>query len=110
MALRSGIFFLLVLCLIPVLSEAQRSDSVKTGSSSLSLKPAFDFDQRFSFIRGAQVNIWGERAGVLINDKFKAGFGGYWLAQKLKSVSLLDPQGNPLYYARRNLYFGTAYI
>lgn len=111
MAFRPRFLFPLILCLSSVVLNAQLADSLKAGNHRrVSLKPAFDFDQRFSFIRGAQVNIWGERAGVLINDKFKAGIGGYWLAQKLKSVALLDPYGNPLYYARRNLYFGTAYI
>jgi hypothetical protein len=75
----------------------------------LILKPAFDFDQRFSFIRGSAVNIWGERAGVLVNDKFKCGIGGYYLDQDLKSI-VVDQNGSPLYYAHRNLVFGTGYI
>jgi hypothetical protein len=72
-------------------------------------KPAFDFDQRFSFIRKKEVNIWGSRFGVLINDKFKVGFGAYFLKDKLKSIAI-DSGGQPLYYAKRNLYFGTLYF
>ena len=72
-------------------------------------KPAFDFDQRFSFIRKKEVNIWGARFGVLINEKFKVGFGAYFLKDKLKSISI-DSLGQPLYYANRNLYFGTLYF
>ncbi|HTL82776.1 MAG TPA: hypothetical protein VL651_13780 [Bacteroidia bacterium] len=71
-------------------------------------KPAFDFDQRFSFIRKKEVNIWGARAGVLINDKFKVGIGAYFLKDKLKSIAI-DSGGAPLYHATRDLYFGTLY-
>jgi hypothetical protein len=82
---------------------------MQTRKSFLSLKPAFDFDQRFSYIKGKLVNIWGERAGILINDKFKVGVGGYYLDQSLQSI-YTDQNGNPPYYAHRNLYFGTVYI
>ena len=47
----------------------------------LSLKPTTDFDQRFSFINKEDVNIWGYRIGVIVNDKFKVGIGGYFLNQ-----------------------------
>jgi hypothetical protein len=80
-----------------------------TRRSFLSLKPAFDFDQRFSYIKGKLVNIWGERGGILVNDKFKLGIGGYYMNQSLQSI-YIDQNGNPLYYAQRNLYFGTVYI
>jgi hypothetical protein len=72
-------------------------------------KPAFDFDQRFSFIRNKRVNIWGVRAGVLVNEKFKVGVGAYFLNDHLKSMDV-DSLGSPLYSGHRDLYFGTVYF
>ncbi|HEU4716687.1 MAG TPA: hypothetical protein VFU15_02595 [Bacteroidia bacterium] len=88
---------------------AQAQDSAQTiPAKKYSVKPAFDFDQRFSFIRDKKVNIWGERGGVLINEKFKVGVGVYFLKDKLKSLAV-DTSG-PLYTGKRNLYFGTMYF
>lgn len=90
----------------PLLSCAQLSDSV--AHKKYTFKPAFDFDQRFSFIRKKEVNIWGIRAGVLVNDKFKVGMGAYFLNDHLKSYAV-DSTGTSLYHATRDLYFGTVY-
>ncbi len=72
-------------------------------------KPAFDFDQRFSFIANKKINIWGYRGGVLVNEKFKVGFGAYFSKDKFKSISI-DSGGSPTYYGFRDFYFGTAYF
>ncbi|MFI5150086.1 MAG: hypothetical protein ACHQRM_10160 [Bacteroidia bacterium] len=123
MGFRTGFAYLVLLLLCPSLyGQVHDSSFVPSKAAShagedtsglrlnhLILKPAFDFDQRFSFIRGASVNIWGERAGVLVNDKFKCGIGGYYMDQNLK-YAIVDQNGMPLYYAHRNLYFGTCYI
>lgn len=74
----------------------------------LSLKPTGDFDQRFSFIENQGVNIWGYRIGLLVNDKFKMGIGGYFLDQNTASVKL-DRKGIPLRQLTKRLYFGTIY-
>ncbi|HET6992473.1 MAG TPA: hypothetical protein VFJ43_14155 [Bacteroidia bacterium] len=69
-------------------------------------KPAFDFDQRFSFIKNREVNIWGARAGILVNEKFKVGIGTYFSKGKLESYSV----DTGTYNGKRNLYFGTVYF
>lgn len=73
-----------------------------------SLKPTGDFDQRFSFIDNEGVSIWGYRIGLLINDKFKLGIGGYFLNQNTSGVKL-DRNGVPLRQLDKRLYFGTVY-
>lgn len=74
----------------------------------LSLKPAGDFDQRFSFIDNGGVNIWGYRIGALVNDTYKVGIGGYFLKQELSGVKL-DATGVPINQLTKSLYFGTIY-
>lgn len=74
----------------------------------LSLKPAGDFDQRFSFINQDGVNIWGYRIGALVNDTYKVGIGGYFLKQELAGVKL-DATGVPINQLTKSLYFGTIY-
>jgi hypothetical protein len=75
-----------------------------------SIKPSFDIDQRFSFIYNTPVNIWGARIGLLFNESFKAGFGAYFLSNRLKSKTLDPTTGTPFYFAQRDVYFGTFYL
>lgn len=82
--------------------------SVPKEKPALSLKPTTDFDQRFSFINKEDVNIWGYRIGVIVNDKFKVGIGGYFLNQDTTIVRT-DRFGNPTSKLQRKLYFGTVY-
>ncbi len=106
--MRIVLFFFFIFSIV-ILSEVEacsQSDSAK--AKNISLKPSFDFDQRFSFIRGSSVNIWGERIGILVNEKFKVGIGGYYLSDQLK-YKKVDSLGNPFYYGNRHLYFGTVY-
>jgi hypothetical protein len=43
-----------------------------------SIKPTANLDQRFSLIgSNKDVDIWGYRIGVVINNKYKVGLGGY---------------------------------
>jgi len=74
----------------------------------VSLKPAGDFDQRFSFINNDGVNIWGYRIGALVNDTYKVGIGGYFLKQESAGVRL-DASGTPINQLKKSLYFGTIY-
>lgn len=74
----------------------------------VSLKPAGDFDQRFSFIGNGGVNIWGYRIGALVNDTYKVGIGGYFLKQESSGVKL-DATGVPINQLTKSLYFGTIY-
>lgn len=96
-----------VFCAIGFSSFAFAQDSLVKPHKT-TLKPAFDFDQRFSFIRKKKVNIWGVRAGILVNEKFKVGMGIYFLNDHLKSVDV-DSGGSPLYSGHRDLFFGTFY-
>ncbi|MGZ4118843.1 MAG: hypothetical protein ACXVPY_15245 [Bacteroidia bacterium] len=84
-------------------------DSVFEIHKNFTLKPTTDFDQRFSFFRGSKVNIWGQKAGVLINEKLKVGVGGYFLKDYLKGSKLYNTS-TPDFYVKRNLKFGTFYV
>ncbi|MBI3511341.1 MAG: hypothetical protein HY064_11810 [Bacteroidetes bacterium] len=103
------IFLCFFILFSPALSLHAQDSLLLQPKHKNTFKPAFDFDQRFSFIRKKEVNIWGARAGVLINDKFKVGFGAYFLKDKLKSIAV-DSSGQSAYHANRYLYFGTAYF
>src|ERR1700749_2570548 len=67
-------------------------------------RPTTDFDQRFSFFRNSKVNIWGQKVGVLVNEKFKVGIGGYFLKDKLKGSKLYN-SSTPDFYVNRDLQF-----
>ena len=84
-----------------------QQNSIQT-KKRISLKPAGDFDQRFSFIESQGVSIWGYRVGLLINEKFKAGIGGYFLEQLTAGIKV-DKQGIPFNQLQKKLYFGTIY-
>lgn len=101
------ISFMLTYVASPV--RAQESDTLRPKKIIYSIKPSFDIDQRFSFIHNSPVNIWGARIGILINESFKAGFGAYFLSKNLKS-KILDQNGQPFYFARRDVYYGTFYL
>lgn len=90
--------------------ESQVPDTIfaKKARPRLSLKPTTDFDQRFSFIENQGVNIWGYRVGVLVNEKFKTGIGGYFLEQETAGIRV-DADGNPYNRLKKSLYFGTIY-
>jgi hypothetical protein len=91
-----------------LLAQDSNKLSVVTPTKKLNLKPTTDFDQRFSFIDKEGVNIWGYRVGVVVNDKFKTGIGGYFLNQDTTVVKT-DRFGNPTSKLQRKLYFGTIY-
>lgn len=108
-------FTLMTLFCVHQLS-AQNPDSVvqtvKTEAvqkKKLSLKPAGDFDQRFSFIGNEGVNIWGYRIGASVNDVYKVGIGGYFLKQESAGVRL-DATGVPINQLTKSLYYGTIYF
>ena len=82
--------------------------SFKKTQKKLSLKPTTDYDQRFSVLEKQDVNIWGYRIGVVVNDKFKIGIGGYYLKQDT-TILKTDALGKPTSKLQRKLYFGTIY-
>ncbi|MES2003669.1 MAG: hypothetical protein V4450_04045 [Bacteroidota bacterium] len=85
-----------------------KKDSLSFRKKKLSLKPTTDFDQRFSFIENDGVNIWGYRVGVVVNDKFKTGIGGYFLQQETAGIKV-GTDGIPFNQLKKSLYFGTIY-
>ena len=102
--------FLLVMaiCNVKYLFAQTVTDSAIQPYKKLNLKPTTDFDQRFSFLDKQDVNIWGYRIGVVVNDKFKVGIGGYFLNQDTTIVKT-DALGRPTSKLQRKLYFGTIY-
>ena len=73
------------------------------------IKPTTDFDQRFSYIDNKSVNIWGYRIGVVVNDKYKVGIGGY-MTEQLTEGNIVDESGTPLNLLKKSLYYGTVYF
>jgi hypothetical protein len=92
-----------------VYSQVQAKDTSKIEHKKNTFKPTTDFDQRFSFIRGSQVSIWGQKVGILINEKIKVGVGGYFLKDKLQGARLYN-SSTPNFYVERNLQYGNIYI
>lgn len=109
MGLKSFYFIVFIFCVGNHGLFSQTKDTVSIPRKKISIKPTTDFDQRFSIIRDKQVSIWGQRIGILINEKFKVGVGGYFLNDRLKSVKVYQ-DGTPESYLNRNLTFGTMYI
>lgn len=87
----------------------QGLDSASKPKSHFTIKPTTDFDQRFSFVQNNKVNIWGQKVGVLLNNRWKVGIGGYFLNDRLKE-SKLSTLSVPEYYVKRNLRFATLYF
>ncbi len=101
-------------CCFPI--HAQSVDSVVRSTKDtipaphkkrISLKPAGDFDQRFSFVEKQGVSIWGYRIGASVNDVYKVGIGGYFLKQDLAGIKL--DQGVPINQLTKTVYYGTIY-
>ncbi|MFT3937164.1 MAG: hypothetical protein QM726_26365 [Chitinophagaceae bacterium] len=82
--------------------------------ASISIKPTTDFDQRFYYTPNEVQNVWGYRVGVLINDKFKTGIGGYYM-NEASDVVIPAPNASSgilasePYTVHKKLYLGTVY-
>lgn len=74
---------ILLLNLFLLIGLLHAQDSAIAKHKKRTLKPAGDFDQRFSFVENQPVSIWGYRVGFLVNDKYKTGIGGYFLDQNI---------------------------
>lgn len=83
-------------------------NTLKKPHKKLNLKPTTDYDQRFSVLEKQDVSIWGYRIGVVVNDKFKTGIGGYYLNQDT-TILKTNALGKPTSKLKRTLYFGTIY-
>ncbi|MFI5148185.1 MAG: hypothetical protein ACHQRM_00515 [Bacteroidia bacterium] len=90
-------------------SEKSHSDTASLPvHHSWSIKPTTDFDQRFSFIRNNAVNIWGQRGGILLNERLKLGVGAYYMDDT--RINRRVTYANASHYVKQSLLFGTAYI
>jgi hypothetical protein len=111
--MRRILFF--VLFFSSIISFAQSTDSIRKDSLHSVVKkknaiaPAVDFDQRFSWVRGQYVNIWGERAGIIIHDKVKTGFGGYFLRTHFNGI-IIGTTEYKNWHGTRDMLFATTYI
>jgi hypothetical protein len=102
----------LIFCLLACLAVRTTFAQDKAHSPLHSIKPTTDFDQRFYYIPGETQNVWGYRVGVIINDRYKLGIGGYYMN---KTVDLAVPS-TPLTRTNsdqltlhKKLYLGTFY-
>ena len=80
-----------------------------------SIKPTGDFDQRFSvFGSNKNVNIWGYRIGVLVNDKIKVGIGGYFVKSDY-DTNIYKTRNQTQNFTQKSqinqtIYYGTMYL
>ena len=80
--------------------------------TSLTLKPATDFDQRFYYVGAEVQNVWGYRIGVLVNDRYKVGVGAYYMNQNYsvtKTGNGISRQNDPTGIINKKMYLGTLY-
>ncbi|MEP7277570.1 MAG: hypothetical protein ABI813_02910 [Bacteroidota bacterium] len=94
------------------MGQGHAQEPIHTKQTGITIKPTTDFDQRFYYVpEGGRQNVWGYRAGILINDKYKLGIGGYYmnrLADKPLTALGSGLKANAL-ALRRQLYLGTVY-
>jgi hypothetical protein len=79
--------------------------------SQIPIKPTTDFDQRFYYMQHRWSNTWGYRVGLLFNDRFKAGIGGYYMDESPETDdaanSITRTSGALIH--RQKIYLGTLY-
>lgn len=105
---------LCILCMLvaPAVQRAFAQDTDYVPRHHLDIKPTTDFDQRFYYVPGERQNVWGYRAGVLINDKFKLGIGGYYMNQRTDhgvQTTTITGTSTELVSVQQQLYLGTVY-
>jgi len=100
-------FSIFILLFITVAASAQQADSLRKNS----IKPVLEFDQRFYYMEQRWENVWGYREGVLINEKYKAGIGEYYMNQNVtgEPVPKRIIEDVPI-TQNQKLYFGTLFF
>jgi len=76
---------------------------------SPTIKPTGDFDQRFEHIGNQAISVWGYRLGVLVNDRFKMGIGGYFYNQ-LEAAGAINKNEQSELAIKTHASFGTVYF
>lgn len=94
----------------PYVTGSAYFDSLKNQKPSI--KPTGDFDQRFSFIgtNNKDINIWGYRIGLLVNDRYKVGIGGYTFKANFDSVKATTKTVTSTSQVNQTLFYGTMYF
>jgi hypothetical protein len=94
----------------PYVTGSAYFDSLKNQKHSI--KPTGDFDQRFSFIgsNNKDINIWGYRIGLLINDRYKVGIGGYTFTTNFDTLKATYRTTTSVSQVNQTLYYGTMYF
>jgi hypothetical protein len=111
---RNPVKTLFFLCLLAMLTMQQVSaqDTAIERTYSINIKPTTDFDQRFYYVPGERQNVWGYRVGILINDKYKLGIGGYYMNQHtdqgVATAPLTRTSSDPV-TVNKQLFLGTVY-
>ncbi|HTL08643.1 MAG TPA: hypothetical protein VL307_10315 [Chitinophagaceae bacterium] len=85
---------------------------MKSTTTHVSIKPTTDFDQRFYYCSGERQNVWGYRLGLLVNNAFKVGIGGYYMnasKEVIAGANALSATGTSSYSNHKKLYLGTIY-
>lgn len=83
-------------------------DTTVSTHAPITIRPTTDFDQRFYYVPNERQNVWGYRVGILINDKFKMGVGGYYMNEYAeKEITTPTGTGNAL--INKKIYLGTIY-
>jgi hypothetical protein len=82
--------------------------STVTKKKPTTIKPTGDFDQRFEYIGSKPISIWGYRLGVLVNDRFKVGVGGYFYNQR-EMLGNTNKDGRAELATATHASFGTLY-
>lgn len=96
---------------IPVVSTSDTPFPKKR----VTIRPTANLDQRFSLIgSNKNVNIWGYRVGVVINDKYKVGLGGYNVNinfdKSIDSLRISTNNFTKVGQVNQKIKFGTIYI
>jgi len=102
----------LILCVLACFAILAAHSQDRERRSRYSIKPTTDFDQRFYYTPGEIQNVWGYRAGVLINDKWKLGIGGYYMNKTTDlgiAPTTLSRTSTDPYTLHKKLYLGTVY-
>lgn len=110
---RNPVLNRLIICLLAVLLlQCVAAQDTAVVHTPVNIKPTTDFDQRFYYPPGNRQNIWGYRGGILINDRYKLGMGGYFMNQyaeeQITSTDFTQSTSEQA-IVNRKLYLGTVY-
>ena len=103
----------LITCLLAILLlQAAHAQDTAITHCSITIKPTTDLDQRFYYVPEGRQNVWGYRGGLLINDKYKLGIGGYFMneytEEGIVANDLTRTSSEPA-IVNKQLYLGTVY-